>query len=205
MQKREILKSRKGFTLVEVALAVAVGLIIIGGAVLGYNAVKDNAANSNARDRVLTAVSMVEEYSSANGGRYPSNPATATSVATTAQLGTFTTMWKNKRPDDYASSPWGGAAGGPYGSDECTTTTGFAGNAASSSATAVSSTSLTGLYAASSTPAQAADMMYMNIASAAPWASITAYSTSSAVVVKNYAVGIFDKNGVAWWDVKGGK
>src|SRR4051812_2125246 len=100
MLKQNVRKARKGFTLVEVALAVAVGLIIIGGAVLGYNAVKDNASNSNARDRVLTAVSMVEEYASANGGRYPSAGTT------------FTTMWKSKRPDDYNSSPWGGTTAG---------------------------------------------------------------------------------------------
>ncbi|MDB5096148.1 MAG: hypothetical protein JWM80_569, partial [Cyanobacteria bacterium RYN_339] len=110
MQKTAIRKTRKGFTLVEVALAVAVGLIIIGGAVLGYNAVKDNASNSNARDRVLTAVSMVEEYASANGGKYP-----------TAGANTFTTMWKTKRPDDYNSSPWGGATAGLNGVDEATT------------------------------------------------------------------------------------
>jgi hypothetical protein len=51
---------------------------------------------------------------------------------------------------------------------------------------------------------KAADMIYMPI-TGSPWASITAFSTASATAVKNYAVGIFDKNGQPWWDVKGGK
>lgn len=192
MLKREIRKARKGFTLVEVALAVAVGLIIIGGAVLGYNAVKDNAANSNARDRVLTAVSMVEEYASANGGKYPN-----------AGSSTFTTMWKNKRPDDYNTSPWGGLAGGANGVDEASTA--FPGTSASPTAATVTG-AVTGIGTYNTADVtKAADMIYMQISTASPWAGITAYSTSSVQAVKNYAVGIFDKNGQPWWDVKGGK
>jgi prepilin-type N-terminal cleavage/methylation domain-containing protein len=191
MQKRNI-KARKGFTLVEVALAVAVGLIIIGGAVLGYNAVKDNAANSNARDRVLTAVSMVEEYASANSGKYP-----------TAGQNTFLTMWKAKRPDDYNSSPWGGLAAGSNGVDEASSA--FTGSSASPASATVTG-AVTGIgTAGTADPTKASDMVYMQISTATPWASITAFSTSSAVAVKNYAVGIFDKNGQPWWDVKGGK
>lgn len=192
MLKQTALKARKGFTLVEVALAVAVGLIIIGGAVLGYNAVKDNAANSNARDRVLTAVSMVEEYASANGGRYPS-----------AGGNTFITMWKSKRPDDYNASPWGGTTAGTNGADEATTA--FAGSTAAPSVATVT-TAVTGIGTVGTADTnKAADMIYMPVAAAAPWASITAFSTASATAVKNYAVGIFDKNGQPWWDVKGGK
>lgn len=192
MQKTAIRKARKGFTLVEVALAVAVGLIIIGGAVLGYNAVKDNASNSNARDRVLTAVSMVEEYASANGGRYP-----------VAGGNTFITMWKSKRPDDYNSSPWGGTTAGADGADEATTA--FAGSAAAPSVATVTA-AVTGVGTVGTADTnKAADMIYMPISSNAPWASITAFSTASATAVKNYAVGIFDKNGQPWWDVKGGK
>ena len=184
-------KARKGFTLVEVALAVAVGLIIIGGAVLGYNAVKDNAANSNARDRVLTAVSMVEEYASANGGRYP-----------VAGQNTFVQMWKRKRPDDYNASPWGGTAGGANGADEASAA--FTGSAAAPSVATVTA-AVTGIGTVGTADTnKAADMIYMPISSSAPWASITAFSSASATAVKNYAVGIFDKNGQPWWDVKGG-
>jgi len=189
MLKREIRKTRKGFTLVEVALAVAVGLIIIGGAVLGYNAVKDNASNSNARDRVLTAVSMVEEYASANGGKYPA-------VGTT-----FTNMWKAKRPDDYNVSPWGGSSAGVNGVDEATA----AGTGVATQALATTTIALTGI-PTTATTSMAADMIYAPIGVAsAPWASIQTYSTASSTAVKNYAVGIFDKLGNPWWDVKGGK
>jgi prepilin-type N-terminal cleavage/methylation domain-containing protein len=197
MQKTAIRKARKGFTLVEVALAVAVGLIIIGGAVLGYNAVKDNAANSNARDRVLTAVSMVEEYASANGGRYPSASATVP--------GTFTTMWKSKRPDDYNSSPWGGTTAGSNGADEATTA--ITGTTSAPTAATVTTVAVNGgtITVGTADTTRAADMIYAPITASQPWASITAFSTASAAAVKNYAVGIFDKNGQPFWDVKGGK
>src|SRR5574343_121520 len=36
--------NRKGFTLVEVVLSIAVILIIMGGVMLGFNTIKDNAA-----------------------------------------------------------------------------------------------------------------------------------------------------------------
>ena len=196
MQKSKLVrKGRKGFTLVEVALAVAVGLIIIGGAVLGYNAVKDNASNSNARNRVLSGVTMVEEYAAANGGRYPDSVAAGT--------GAFTTMWKAKRADDYNLSPWGGETGDAVdGVDEANE---MAANAVDASAAAGVTELAHGL---GGTAAGAANMNYVSPsrgASNETWSMITADSTMSNTTFKNYALGIADKNGNAFWDVKGGK
>ena len=188
MQKSKLIRSRKGFTRVEVALAVAVGLIIIGGAVLGYNAVKDNASNSNARNRVLSAVTMIEEYSAANGGKYP---------ASLAAGGPFTTMWGAKRPDDKALSPWGGATGAANGVTELTAMT--FGDTTAQTTNTEDFTEATGI-------GQAANLLYVSDSGAgAPFCGITATSTSSAFGVKNYAIGIYDKAGTPWWDVKGGK
>src|SRR5205823_2355027 len=111
-----------------------------------------------------TAVSMVEEYASANGGKYP-----------TAGGNTFITMWKSKRPDDYNSSPWGGTTAGTNGADEATTA--FSGSTAAPTAATVTA-AVTGIGTAGTADTnKAADMIYMPVASSAPWASITAYST----------------------------
>lgn len=200
MQKSKLLKTRKGFTLVEVALAVAVGLIIIGGAVLGYNAVKDNASNSNARNRVLSAVTMIEEYSAANGGQYPASKADGT--------GPFTTMWTAKRVDDKALSPWGGASGGTTVALANTGVTEVAplDFASADAAAATASAAVMLGYTDGAAVATAATMQYASATLAAtPWAKVVASSTSSDTNVKNYAVGIADKTGDPWWDVKGGK
>lgn len=190
MQKSKLIKTRKGFTLVEVALAVAVGLIIIGGAVLGYNAVKDNASNSNARNRVLSAVTMIEEYSAANAGQYPNSAAAG---------GPFSTMWQAKRPDDKALSPWGGATGATTGVSESAPVD-FGGTAVATAET----TAVQNAFTAAST--LAANMLYVTPSVAAnKFAGVTSQSTSSLVPVKNYAVGIADKAGAPWWDAKGGK
>lgn len=191
MQKSKLIKTRKGFTLVEVALAVAVGLIIIGGAVLGYNAVKDNASNSNARNRVLSALTMIEEYSAANAGQYPASLAAGT--------GPFSTMWQAKRPDDKALSPWGGTTGGLTGVSESAPVD------FGSTSTAVATTAAidTAFVAA---PGLAAQMLYVTPSVAAnKFGGVTATSTSSLVAAKNYVVGIADKAGAPWWDAKGGK
>lgn len=45
---------QKGFTLIEVALAVAVGLVVIAGAVYGYNATQASAKTTKARSIVGT-------------------------------------------------------------------------------------------------------------------------------------------------------
>jgi len=197
MQKSKLVrKGRKGFTLVEVALAVAVGLIIIGGAVLGYNAVKDNASNSNARNRVLSGVTMVEEYAAANGGQFPDSANAG---------GSFTQMWEKKRPDDKATSPWGGTTGAEDGVDENDPV--VAASLDASAAVAAADITVGDLSTVANAE-NAANMNYVSLTKGTgseEWASYTAGSTASKTTFKNYAVGIADKTGIAFWDVKGGK
>ena len=191
MHNIRFIKTRNGFTLVEVALAVAVGLIIIGGAVLGYNAVKDNASNSNARRRVLSAVTMIEEFSAANSGQYP---------ASVALGGAFSTMWQAKRPDDKALSPWGGTTGNVTTGVAESAPVDFGGTAVATTQTALVQNAF------ATAPTLAANMLYVTPSVAANrFAGVTSQSTSSVISIKNYAVGIADKAGTPWWDAKGGK
>lgn len=107
--------ARAGFTLVEVALAVAVGLIVIGGAVMGYGALKDQAAAAEARKKVVTAGAMIQEYAAANSGRFPTSVEDDADGTTT---GSFTQMWVKKAPDEYNKNPWGGPTGDDDGVTE---------------------------------------------------------------------------------------
>ncbi|MDB5096174.1 MAG: hypothetical protein JWM80_595 [Cyanobacteria bacterium RYN_339] len=185
---RNPLRRLPGFTLVEVALAVAVGLIIIGGAVLGYNAVKDNARNANARERVLQAATVIEEYASVNGGRYP-----------VGGNDDFNRMWRRKHSDDYNISPWGGSTGTPGGVSE--------GHESTPGGSDASTASPVGTVTGVGTPGTAVVGLASNMSytDGTGWWSVPAYSTASTAIVKNYMVGIFDKNGQPWWDVRGGK
>lgn len=185
MQKSKLVrKGRKGFTLVEVALAVAVGLIIIGGAVLGYGAVKDNAANSNARSKVLSTLSIVEEYAAGNGGSYPA-------------LATMQTLLPTKRPDDYNKSPWGGDVGTSVASGVVSlVTTGFTAGASREAAGDLgAATQLNGV-------AYSAGLLYGTFSG---WGTVLTTGSSTQERFRGYAIGMYDKNGTPWWDAKGGK
>lgn len=179
-------RARAGFTLVEVALAVAVGLTIIGGAVLGYNAVKDNASNSTARSRVLTFITMIEEWSSANSGRIP---------ASVTAGGPVSAMWATRHPEDANMNAWGGT--NTFAVTEYTPI-----NFGSATAPAVSTQAFANITGTD----RASSLSYITgTTPATPWIGITATSTQTVMAVKNYAVGINDKTGGAWWDVRGGK
>lgn len=194
------MRARKGFTLVEVALAVAVGLIIIGGAVLGYNAVKDNASNANARNRVLSAVAMVEEFASANAGRFPTSAAAG---------GPVSSMWATRRATDASASPWGGLAGVGTGANDgvvefAAANFGVAADPVGSDPAAVTTSSAS--IPTTITPGNSANLCYIsNTSVATPWAAVVSHSTGAAIGVRSYAMGIHDKTGNPWWYCMGGK
>jgi prepilin-type N-terminal cleavage/methylation domain-containing protein len=98
MSANRLKHSQSGFTLIEVTLAIVIGVVVIAGATVLYNQAKASAALTAAQSKVNAAAASVEEFSARNFGRYP----------TDAQ---FETVWKRNRPDDYNSSPWGGQAG----------------------------------------------------------------------------------------------
>lgn len=192
-------RGRLAFTLVEVALAVAVGLVILGGVVVAYEAIKDNASNAKARTKVLQAVSVLENYAAANGGAYPpANPAG----------GAFSTNWVAKHPQEAPESPWGGLAGPGNGPED-----GVVEMAPVNFGAATNPVGLdpTGIPTSASIPTTldatyTANLAYVSSTqTASPWAAIVPSSSGAAVGVKNYAMGIHDKAGRPWFYVQGGR
>ncbi len=97
MDRRKRLSGR-GFTLIEVTLAIVIGVIMIAGATLLYNQSKISSGNSRAQAKVLALQQLVEEYAANNAGTYPT-------------IESVRSLFKRKRPDDYLKSPWGGQIG----------------------------------------------------------------------------------------------
>lgn len=93
------LGKQAGFTLIEVTLAIVIGVIMIGGAVVLYQQGKTSAGNSRAKQKVESLRAMAEEMGQRNFGVYP----------TVDQL---RTQWARRRADDYNQSPWGGQING---------------------------------------------------------------------------------------------
>jgi len=88
-----------GFTLIEVSLAIVIGVIILAGGISLYNQTKLSAGNSKASEKVLSLVTLADEMMASNPAQaYPSS----------SQL---SNMWAQRRPDDAWASPWGGASG----------------------------------------------------------------------------------------------
>lgn len=95
------LKNQKGFTLIEVSLAIVIGVIVLGGAIVLYNQTKTSSANSAAGAKSLALQSLVEEMAAANSGVYP-------------QPSSLATAWATRR-SDAGQSPYGGTlAAAPY-------------------------------------------------------------------------------------------
>lgn len=90
--------TQRGFTLIEVSLAIVIGVIVLAGAIALYNQTKLAAGNAKMKEKLLAVSTAFEEYSVRNNG-YPTLPNVAR------------TVFKNARPDDYLLSPWGGAVG----------------------------------------------------------------------------------------------
>ncbi len=84
----------RGFSLLEVGLALSVGIMLLGASIYGYRALREQAGDAGMRQKVQDLQLLVEELYV--GPRvYP----TGTQV---------TNAWKHRRPKDYQNSPWGG-------------------------------------------------------------------------------------------------
>ncbi len=188
-QAMVLARARAGFTLVEVAFTVAVGLIILGGAVTGYNAVKDTAASANARRKVDFAGATVVEYAAANFGRYP------TSVPG-ASGGEFTAMWSRKRPEDYNVSPWGGTTGDI--ADGVVELAPF-NDGTTDPATAPDKSAVLALDSS-----QAANIVYVHI-TGPTFVRLTPLSNPTATLNKGFVVSIYDRVGQPWFHVSTNK
>jgi prepilin-type N-terminal cleavage/methylation domain-containing protein len=92
-------RKKKGFTLIEVTLAIVIGIVMIAGATLIYNQAKNSAGNSRASSKVVALQQVIEEFAAQNQGIYPTS------------LRDINDLWIRKRPDDWNKSPWGGVIG----------------------------------------------------------------------------------------------
>jgi type II secretory pathway pseudopilin PulG len=92
----------KGFTLIEVTLAIVIGIVMIAGATLIYNQARTSSGNSRAQTKVTALQQLVEEYAAQNQGSYMTN------------LNDVNVLLNRKRPDDWSKSPWGGQIGSHY-------------------------------------------------------------------------------------------
>lgn len=86
----------RGFTLIEVTLAIVIGVVVLAGATVLYRQAAKSAGNVKAQDKTSALAVIVEEVG-VRTGRYP----------TPAQLRVH---WTNHRPDAL-QSPWGGPVG----------------------------------------------------------------------------------------------
>lgn len=96
-------RTSRGFTLIEVSLAIVIGIVVLAGAVAAYHQVRESAATSQMKDKVMTGAQVIEEIS-AQVGSYP-NPTIPEDQARVI------VKYKRLRPDDYDKSPWGGQVG----------------------------------------------------------------------------------------------
>lgn len=83
-----------GFTLIEVSLAIVIGLVVLGGAVALYQQARTSAQNAAAKEKLLAVSALIAELDARNFG-----------LPSLLQL---RAALKLKRPDDYNVSPWGG-------------------------------------------------------------------------------------------------
>lgn len=87
-------QAARGFTLLEVGLAMTISLLVLAGVAAFYKQVQDDAGDACMRSRIASLGSVVEGLYAANGV-YPDGP-------------TLWPIWAAKRPDDASKSAWGG-------------------------------------------------------------------------------------------------
>ena len=90
--------SEQGFTLIEVTLAIVIGVVVIAGATVLFQQAKNGAGNARMQTKLASVAAMLEELTAKNYGRYP----------TADQL---RGAYARQRPDDHLVSPWGGPVG----------------------------------------------------------------------------------------------
>ncbi len=84
----------RGFSLLEVGLALSIGVIIMGATLYAYQALKDQSGDAAMRQKIHDLQSLVEELYA---------PANMLPTADNLRL-----AWQKRRPADYDQNPWGG-------------------------------------------------------------------------------------------------
>lgn len=90
----------EGFTLIEVALAIVLGVIMVAGSAALYQQARISYQNAAARQKTQALAIVVEELE-ARSSVLPG-------------LDQLRLTWQNRRADDYDRSPWGGTLTGNF-------------------------------------------------------------------------------------------
>jgi prepilin-type N-terminal cleavage/methylation domain-containing protein len=176
---------RHGFTLIEVAFAVVVGLTIIFGAYLSYQSKKESAGNSIARERLTNAMGTLEAYVAAKA------------TLPVSGSGEFSASWAAGHPDEKALSPWGGSTGDPTlgCSEDPPLTQGTMDPAQAPDITSTSGTD----------PTRQSNLYYRSLTNTATYVKVAAISNPTPATFHGYVMGIYDGKGNPWLWVAGGK
>lgn len=199
-------RKRGGFTLIEVTLAIVIGIIMIAGATLIYQQAKRSAGNSKANEKVLAFQALIEQYAAQNSGVYPT------------AVSDVNALWQRQRPDDWNKSPWGGVLGSYFSpmdavtgigvtTDDsaasiCTPISAYAANAISAVGAGDPNTAVFGVNTSIATTL-VGGLVYDTVAPDATEAY--ADLQSGTTTVKDYAVYILDDQGRGPNFVTGGK
>lgn len=205
----------RGFTLIEVTLAIVIGIILIAGATLIYNQAKQAAGNARAQEKVAALGAVVEQWMAADSGIPP-------------DINDLRALWQRDRPDDYGSSPWGGVASpttdqnDPTGNGACSGASTTPSNgilwgnclspdsgeiAAGGTYVLTCTTGTSGCPVPAPSPAWSGSLIYYNFnqtAGSATTFQIWDESKRSLVQVNNYGVASTNWNGTRWYFVHGG-
>ncbi|MDB5097584.1 MAG: hypothetical protein JWM80_2005 [Cyanobacteria bacterium RYN_339] len=176
---------RSGFTLLEVALAVVVGLSIMYGVFLSYESKKESAGNSIARERLTTAMGTLEAYVASKG----SLPVSGT--------GEFSKSWAGLHTEEKGLSPWGGPTGDP--------TLGVSEDAPLALGTNDPSAAPDVTNTSPVDPTRQGNLYYRSLANTAQYVKLAARSNPTPVAFHGYVMGIYDSKGNPWQWVSGGK
>lgn len=167
-------------------VVVAVLAVLVGGAgaaaLYGFDQVKYSAMDNNARNRVYSAQSMIEEHHQETR-KYP-------------EASEFAALWKKRRPDDYLLSPWAGTLKAPAVLELPVL--------AGTHATAEAAQAAPNVVAAVKDPAHAGWVFYARIHPPGTWRAIKLGDTDQIVVARDYVVGIYGREGTPWWYARGG-
>lgn len=94
--------NQRGFTIIEVTLAIVIGVVVLASSSALYQQVRESAGNAKAKDKVMRIAAVIETVGAENHGHYP-------------KLAELQAAWYATTPNDLGSSPWGGLAGNPGG------------------------------------------------------------------------------------------
>lgn len=87
-------RAEAGFSLLEVGLALSIGILLMGASIYGYRALREQSGDAAMRQKVQDLQVLVEELY-ATRFAYPEG-------------NTLISAWKLRRPKDYGLNPWGG-------------------------------------------------------------------------------------------------